>query len=98
MFFLFFSWDEMAAYDLPAMINFALKMSKSSRLHYIGHSQGTLIMFAHLAENPLFADKVRIPKLILHSKRSRHRIRIPKQSRHRIAYVYHIDYKPLSWI
>ena len=52
------SWDDMAKYDIPAMINFALNKTKQPNLYYVGHSQGTLIMFAHLAENERFASKV----------------------------------------
>ena len=55
---LFFSWDEMAKYDVPAMINFVLKKTNQSSLYYIGHSQGTLIMFAYLSQHPEFSHKV----------------------------------------
>ena len=54
-----YSWDEMAQYDLPAMINFALQKSKKSQLHYVRHSQGTLIAFAHLSENPDLRAKIK---------------------------------------
>lgn len=53
-----FSFDEMARYDLPAMIDFTLKKTKQSSLHYVGHSQGTMIMFALLSTNQEFAAKV----------------------------------------
>ena len=39
-----FSFDEMAAIDLPAMINFVTEMT-GKRIFYIGHSQGTEIGF-----------------------------------------------------
>ena len=49
----------MAQYDLPAMINFALQKSKADHLHYVGHSQGTLIAFAHLSKSPDLRTKIK---------------------------------------
>lgn len=46
-----FSWDEMAKYDLPANLNFVLNTTGASKVHYIGHSQGTTQWFAHISEN-----------------------------------------------
>ena len=44
------SWQEMAKYDIPAIVDAVLEKSGKKNLYYIGHSQGTLIMFTHLAE------------------------------------------------
>ncbi|XP_028757987.1 triacylglycerol lipase 2-like isoform X2 [Neltuma alba] len=39
------SWDELVAYDLPATIQYVRHLTRQ-KLHYIGHSQGTLIALA----------------------------------------------------
>ncbi|XP_033110134.1 gastric triacylglycerol lipase-like isoform X2 [Anneissia japonica] len=54
------SWDEMALYDLPAMVNFALNISNQQQLFYVGHSQGTLIAFAALSKNRDLNRKVKM--------------------------------------
>jgi len=41
-----FTWDEMAHYDLPAMIEKALKITGQNELQYIGHSMGTTAFIA----------------------------------------------------
>ena len=45
-------WDhsfyEMALFDLPAEIDYVLKNTASKRLHYVGHSMGTMTMFLSL--------------------------------------------------
>ncbi|XP_031556032.1 putative lysosomal acid lipase/cholesteryl ester hydrolase [Actinia tenebrosa] len=53
------SFEEMADYDIPAMINFALKKSGQEQLYYIGHSQGTLVGFLSFSEHPEVAKKVK---------------------------------------
>ncbi|XP_072165483.1 gastric triacylglycerol lipase-like [Diadema setosum] len=54
------SWDEMAKYDLPAMLNFVLKVTKQQDLFYVGHSQGTTIAFAEFSRNFDLASKVKM--------------------------------------
>eukprot|EP00122_Pirum_gemmata_P001762 Pgem_evm1s1590 len=39
------SFDDMAKYDLPAMVNRALELSGDKQTYYVGHSQGTLMAF-----------------------------------------------------
>ncbi|KAH9520009.1 hypothetical protein Btru_071465 [Bulinus truncatus] len=54
-----FSWDEMAKYDLPAMINFVLNKTAVDQVYYVGHSQGTTIAFAEFSENQELASRIK---------------------------------------
>lgn len=54
-----FSWDEMAQYDLPAIFDKIQKVTGQKQIYYVGHSQGTLVMFAKLASDPAFSSRVR---------------------------------------
>ena len=53
------SWDEMAKYDLPTIVNFILNKTGQPSLYYAGHSQGTLIPFAELSRNKELAQKIK---------------------------------------
>jgi pimeloyl-ACP methyl ester carboxylesterase len=55
-----FSWDQMAAYDLPAMVDYILEQTGESKMFYIGHSQGTLISFAGLSQNLDLSSKIKL--------------------------------------
>ena len=47
-----FSWQEMGEYDLPAAFEYIAKKT-GQKINYVGHSQGTIQMFAALADqNP----------------------------------------------
>jgi len=52
-----FSFDEMAKYDLPAMIKFIKEKDKIEKVIYLGHSQGTLIYFLAYMNDPEFIEK-----------------------------------------
>ena len=52
-----FSFDEIAQYDLPAVINYIKERDKVEKVTYIGHSQGTLIYFLSYMNNPEFLEK-----------------------------------------
>lgn len=54
----FFSWDEMAKYDIPAVIEYILKKTGKQQFYFIGHSQGTLQAFAAFSQNVTLAKKV----------------------------------------
>ena len=54
-----FSIDEHAKYDLPAMVDYVLQHTNEKHLHYVGHSQGTVMAFAALSENPDLRWKIR---------------------------------------
>ncbi|XP_020555080.1 triacylglycerol lipase 2-like [Sesamum indicum] len=51
------SWDELVAYDLPATFQYIYDQT-SQKLHYVGHSMGTLIAFAGFSKGQL-VDKLR---------------------------------------
>ncbi|NXR30030.1 LIPK Lipase, partial [Zosterops hypoxanthus] len=55
-----FSFDEMAKYDLPAVINFIEQKTGQKQLYYIGHSQGTTIGFVAFSTLPQLAQKIKV--------------------------------------
>jgi pimeloyl-ACP methyl ester carboxylesterase len=54
-----FSWDEMAQYDLPALIEKALEISGAAQIYYVGHSMGTMTGFAKFAQDQVLAKKIK---------------------------------------
>ena len=52
-----FSFDEMAQYDLPSIVNLIKKRDGVEKVDYMGHSQGTLIFFLAYMNNPDFMEK-----------------------------------------
>ncbi|XP_060097259.1 putative lysosomal acid lipase/cholesteryl ester hydrolase isoform X3 [Heteronotia binoei] len=55
-----FSFDEMAKYDLPAVLNFILQTTGQGQLYYIGYSQGAAIGFIAFSAMPELAQKVKM--------------------------------------
>lgn len=53
-----FSWHEIGTMDLPATIDYILKKSNHSQLHYIGHSQGSTSFFVMASERPEYNEKI----------------------------------------
>ncbi|XP_053203591.1 gastric triacylglycerol lipase-like [Panonychus citri] len=54
-----FSFDQMIQYDTPNLIDYILELTGRENLGWIGHSQGTLIMFGLLSERPNYSLKVK---------------------------------------
>ena len=55
-----YSWEEIALYDLPAMIDHILAQTGRRTLYYIGHSQGTTIGYVLCSLKPEYNHKIRI--------------------------------------
>ncbi|CAN1783928.1 Triacylglycerol lipase 2 [Linum perenne] len=51
------SWDEMVAFDLPAMVDYVNNQT-NRKVHYVGHSQGNLFSLAAISKGYL-VDKLR---------------------------------------
>lgn len=49
----------MARFDLPACINYVLKVTNRSSLHYVGHSQGSVIGFIQFGHDLELGKKIK---------------------------------------
>lgn len=58
--FWMWSWDEMAKYDLPNMVDFILNATGHKQISYVGHSQGTTMGFAALSTNKDLESKINL--------------------------------------
>lgn len=56
------SWDELVAYDLPATFQYVHDQT-GQKLHYVGHSQGTLVALAAFSKDQQL-DKLRSAALL----------------------------------
>jgi len=54
-----FSFDEMARFDLPAMVYHALNVSGAKQMYYAGHSQGTTQAFVKFSEDQEFGKLIK---------------------------------------
>lgn len=50
----------MALYDLPAMVDYVLNMTKMPSLGYVAHSQGTLIAFTGSSVSKELTSKINV--------------------------------------
>ncbi|XP_004680955.2 PREDICTED: lipase member N [Condylura cristata] len=55
-----FSFDEMAKYDLPGIIDFIVNKTGQERLYFIGHSLGTTIGFVAFSTMPELAQRIKM--------------------------------------
>ncbi|XP_006211135.1 lipase member N isoform X2 [Vicugna pacos] len=55
-----FSFDEMAKYDLPGIIDFIVNKTGQEKLYFIGHSLGTTIGFVAFATMPELAQRIKM--------------------------------------
>lgn len=55
-----FSWDQIAEFDVSAVIDAVRSWTGKSKVIYIGHSQGATTMFALLSSKPEYNDKISI--------------------------------------
>uniref|UniRef100_M3XZC8 Lipase n=1 Tax=Mustela putorius furo TaxID=9669 RepID=M3XZC8_MUSPF len=55
-----FSFDEMAKYDLPAIVDLIVNKTGQEKLYFIGHSLGTTIGFVAFSTMPELAQRIKI--------------------------------------
>jgi len=55
-----FSFDEIGQYDVPAQLQYILKLTKQDALSYVGHSQGTMAFWIAMETNPDLNEKIDI--------------------------------------
>ncbi|KAA0187244.1 hypothetical protein HAZT_HAZT009873 [Hyalella azteca] len=55
-----FSWDQIAAHDVPASIDYILDFVGQEQLSYVGFSMGTTVFFAAMSEKPEYMSKVKV--------------------------------------
>jgi lysosomal acid lipase/cholesteryl ester hydrolase len=53
-----FSFDEIAMFDLPAIINYVLFLTRQNGIFYVGHNQGATALLALLSSRPEFNAKI----------------------------------------
>lgn len=53
-----FSLTELIATDMPTMVDLVLSKTAAAKLHYVGYSLGSAVMFALLSTRPSYASKM----------------------------------------
>lgn len=53
-----YSYHEIGAYDLPAMVDYILFLTGKQKLHYVGHSQGAVVFLVLTSMYPEYNGKI----------------------------------------
>jgi len=59
-----FTWDDMARYDIPTVVNYILQTTGQNKLSYIGHSQGTIQGFAAFDLDSTLKSKISLAVML----------------------------------
>lgn len=59
-----FSWHEIGIYDVPATIDYILKLTNQTKLAYAGVSQGGAVILVTLSELPEYNEKISLAQLM----------------------------------
>ncbi|XP_037951838.1 lipase 3-like [Teleopsis dalmanni] len=59
-----FSWHEIGNIDVPTMIDYILDLTGESKVHYVGHSQGTTVFFVMTSTRPEYNDKIKTAHML----------------------------------
>ncbi|PNF43069.1 hypothetical protein B7P43_G02712 [Cryptotermes secundus] len=59
-----YSWHEIGMYDLPAMVDYVLRVTGDPDLHFVGHSMGATTAVVMLSERPEYNSKLKITLLL----------------------------------
>lgn len=59
-----FSWHEIGAYDLPAMIDYIIGTTGETGVHYVGHSQGCTVFFVMGSSRPEYNAKIKTAHML----------------------------------
>ncbi|CAD5212984.1 unnamed protein product [Bursaphelenchus okinawaensis] len=53
-----FCYDQMAEYDIPAIVEYVKLVSKKKQVQFLGYSQGALLLLAKLSMDPGFSQNI----------------------------------------
>ncbi len=56
----FWAWtfEQIGVEDIPSVVQYVKGNTSTSKVHYVGHSQGTAVMFVQLSKNPSFSGNL----------------------------------------